>query len=322
MDPYRARLYRAFLIAAAAYNAAFGLWAGLSPLSFFETFGLEPPRYPSIWSCLGMVVGLYGAAYACAAVRLDLAKPIVALGLAGKILGPIGWLAAAPELPLRTFTLILFNDIVWWLPFALILLEDTRAGARIRAAAPIVCAALNLTGALAMLFALRPGTEAGGELAARASYIAGHPWLWRAGWAAWIGAALSLTAFLAWWGARVGGAVAPVLVCAAGNCFDLLADSIYIAWLPDRIETLAPLAVVLSGGIANGLYCAAGAMLTLRSRQALPPGLRAWAWTIWVAGFGLTASAFAGSVAGMVVSTAIALPLFCPWVVVISRKLR
>lgn len=38
----------------------------------------------------GMVVGLYGILYAYAALRLDRAKLIIAIGPAGKILGPIG----------------------------------------------------------------------------------------------------------------------------------------------------------------------------------------------------------------------------------------
>ena len=61
MTAYRTRLYRLVFAAAATYNVAFGLWAAVWPLSFFAVFDLDPPRYPSIWACLGMVVGLYGA---------------------------------------------------------------------------------------------------------------------------------------------------------------------------------------------------------------------------------------------------------------------
>ena len=76
-----------------------------------------------------MVLGVYGAGYAWAAFRPDLVKPIVVLGLAGKILGPIGWVAtvASGEWPLRTFPLVLFNDLAWWIPFGLVLLDVARA---------------------------------------------------------------------------------------------------------------------------------------------------------------------------------------------------
>ena len=94
MDPFRARMYRLIFALAAAYNMAFGLWAALSPYSFFHLFDLEAPRYPSIWSCLGMVVGLYVATYAYAAMRLERAKPLIAIGLVSKLLGPAGWVVA------------------------------------------------------------------------------------------------------------------------------------------------------------------------------------------------------------------------------------
>ncbi|HJT18762.1 MAG TPA: hypothetical protein VJ853_15300, partial [Thermoanaerobaculia bacterium] len=87
MSDFSARVYRLTFSAAAAYNVAFGLWAALFPYAFFDVFALDAPRYPAIWACLGMVVGLYGAGYAYAAWRLDRAFPFIAIGLAGKILG-------------------------------------------------------------------------------------------------------------------------------------------------------------------------------------------------------------------------------------------
>jgi len=77
-----------------------------------------------------MVVGLYGLLCAYAAVRPDRAKLIIAIGLTGKILGPISMFMAvrSAEWPLRAVTLIVFNDFVWWLPFALFLLDRTRIG--------------------------------------------------------------------------------------------------------------------------------------------------------------------------------------------------
>jgi len=95
---------------------------------------MAPPNYPSLWQCLGMVVGLYGLLYAHAAVHLNWAKVIIAVGLAGKILGPIGMFMAvrSGEWPLRAVTLIVFNDFVWWLPFTLFLLDETRIGQAVR----------------------------------------------------------------------------------------------------------------------------------------------------------------------------------------------
>jgi len=79
-----------------------------------------------------MVVGLYGLLYAYAALRLDRAKLIIAVGLAGEILGPVGMFIASRsgEWPLRAIPLIVFNDFVWWLPFTLFLFDGTRTGER------------------------------------------------------------------------------------------------------------------------------------------------------------------------------------------------
>ncbi len=163
----RAAYYRIVFGLAAMYNLAFGLWSGFAPDAFFDLFRLTRPLYPSIWACLGMVVGTYGLGYAYAALRLDRAAPFIAIGLVGKVLGPIGWVLTvrSGEWPVRTFPLVLFNDLVWWLPFALFLIDGSRLGEKLRAAAAPVCAVLNAIAALAMIILLRPGTEVVPEVA-------------------------------------------------------------------------------------------------------------------------------------------------------------
>jgi hypothetical protein len=315
-DPFRARVYRAVLILAAGYNFAFGMWAGFWPRAFFDVFGLAAPQHPAIWRCLGMVVGVYGLLYGYAALRLDRAWPIVAVGLLGKVLGPIGLAVTiqSGEWPLRAFSLIVFNDLIWWLPFSLFLIEGTRLGERVRAAAPFACAAINGLAGVILAVGLRPGTEAGGGFAERAAFIGANPLLWRGGWLVWMAAALSLQGFYAWWGARLGRprlALAALGLSAAGLVCDLFAESLFIAWLPAGIETLQPLGTLLTSGAANALYTAGGVVLTLATpwRSA---AMRALAWVAWLAGAVLTLSALAGSVAGMAVGGAGLMALFCP----------
>ena len=325
MTSYRARLYRLTFVAAAAYNGAFGVWAGLFPRSFFSAFDLAEPRYPSIWACLGMVIGLYGLGYAYAAWRLDRAAPFIAIGLLGKLLGPVGWIAAVAsgEWPTRTFTLIMFNDIVWWAPFGLFLADETRLGAKLRATAPYICAALNLAALTAMATMLRPGTEMVPLVDDRVRYITDHPALWRGGWLLWTAAALSLACFYAWWGSYVRDvrwAIAAVSIASAGLICDLFAESLLIGWLPRDYDRLAPLTTLLTGAAANGLYTAAGITLTLASER-LPRALRAMAWTAWVAGIALTACTLAGAVTGIAVATTVLFLVFCPWVILVARSL-
>ena len=313
----RTRFYRLFFWLAAVYNATFAAWTILWPNSFFSLFAIDPPRYPAIWQCLGMVIGIYGLGYAYAALRLDRAFPFIALGLLGKVLGPLGWAATvhAGEWPNRTFTLILFNDIVWWVPFGLFLLEGTHAGERVRASAPYLCALLNVAAAIAMLLVLAPGTEMVPDPAARMEYIATHPWQWCAGWCLWIASALSLLGFFAWWAGRVRSrtlGMTALIVAVAGIGGDLLAESLYIGWLPADYERVAPLARLLTGAWGNTLYTLAGILLTIGSPW-IAGAARACAWAIWTAGLALGAFSLAGQTMGMAVSMALLFILFCPW---------
>jgi hypothetical protein len=325
VTPYRRRLYQLIFAAAAAYNIAFGLWAALTPRSFFALFDLAPPLYPSIWACLGMVVGLYGLGYAYAARRVDRATPFIAIGLLGKLLGPAGWVLTVSrgEWPMRTLPLILFNDVIWWLPFALFLLEGTRVAERLRRLAPPACAATNFIALVAMATTLRFGTEIVPLPADRIAYIAAHPVLWRAGWSLWIAAAVSLVAFYAWWGgflAHPGWGLAAVTISAAGLTCDLAGESLLIAWLPRDYDSVAPAATLLSGAAANGLYTLAGIVLTIAT-PSLRGFLRSLTWAVWLAGAAVTASALAGSPLGIAISTTMLFVMFCPWVVLVGRAL-
>ena len=307
------------------YNIAFGIWTCFWPEALFAKLEIEAPNYPSLWQCLGMVVGLYGILYAYAAVHPGRAKLIIAVGLAGKILGPIGMFIAfrSGEWPLRAVILIVFNDFVWWLPFTLFLFDGTRMGERLRASAPWICAVLNAAAAMAMLLVLRDGTEAVPDVARRAAYIADHALLWRAGWAVWMIAGISLVAFFAWWGGWISShrlALVALAVGLAGLLCDLFAESLLIGWLPSRIDTIAPLASLLTGGAANGLYSFAGALLTIGT-PALRGALRVLAWTVWVSGFALTTFTISGSVFGMVISTATLMTSLCPRIAAFGWKL-
>jgi hypothetical protein len=326
MTPYRARLYRLIFAAAAAYNVAFGLWAALTPQSFFTFFDLTPPLYPAIWACLGMVIGLYGLGYAYAAARLDRAAPFIAIGLLGKLLGPAGWIltVASGQWPIRTLTLILFNDVIWWLPFALFLLEGTRLAIALRRLAPVACAVTNLIGIVVMGAVLRFGTEIVPLPADRIAYITAHPVLWRAGWGVWVATGVTLVAFYAWWGgflehSRWG--LAAFVIAAVGLSCDFAGESILIAWVPRDYERLARAATLLSGASANGLYTLAGIVLTVAT-PSIRGLLRAMTWSIWLAGASLTELAIAGSPIGIAVSTAILFAMFCPWVLLVGRALH
>lgn len=111
------------LKAAALYNILWGTWVILRPNDLFVFAEMPPPNYPSIWQCVGMIVGVYGVGYWLAAKDPWRHWPIVFVGLLGKILGPIGFVDAVLNnvYDIRFGYIILTNDLIWWLPFGFIL---------------------------------------------------------------------------------------------------------------------------------------------------------------------------------------------------------
>ena len=122
------RWMRHVLQLAAIYNLVWGFWVVFFPMAVFRWSGLDLPLYPQIWQCVGMIVGVYGIGYWIASRAAYRHWPIVLLGLLGKILGPLGFVVAAVqrELPWSWAIMILLNDVIWWVPFGVILYEAAR----------------------------------------------------------------------------------------------------------------------------------------------------------------------------------------------------
>jgi len=113
---------------AAVYNIVWGALVVLFPFAAFDFLQLPRPNYPEIWQCVGMIVGVYGLGYWLAARDPVAHWPIVLVGLLGKVLGPIGFLnaAIAGKLPWSFGWINVTNDLIWWVPFSLILLHAWR----------------------------------------------------------------------------------------------------------------------------------------------------------------------------------------------------
>ena len=124
----RRKLYRAIFIAAGVYNIAWGIFAALDPQWIFRFAHLPIANYPEIYACLGMVIGLYGLLYLDTARIPEQGWRIAAVGLLGKILGPIGMavLIFTGRWPPRLSILCLTNDVIWWIPFAMYLIDVYR----------------------------------------------------------------------------------------------------------------------------------------------------------------------------------------------------
>jgi len=114
---------RYWLRAAAIYNLIWGTLVVLAPSLYFSLLNLPIPTYLLLWQCIGMIVGVFGIGYAIAATNPLKHWAIVLVGLAGKILGPIGfaWAIWAGQLPLEFGWTLITNDLIWWVPFGMIL---------------------------------------------------------------------------------------------------------------------------------------------------------------------------------------------------------
>lgn len=121
----RRRLHRFTFLAAGAYNILWGLYSVADPQWLFRFSGLPPQNYPQIFACLGMVIGLYGIIYLEVARVPERCWLLAAVGLTGKVLGPIGLarLIWNGEWPVSTMVLSLTNDLIWWIPFTLYLYD-------------------------------------------------------------------------------------------------------------------------------------------------------------------------------------------------------
>ena len=84
----------------------------------------QPPTDLFLWQGTGLVIVLFGIGYRIAATNPLKRWNIVLIGFLGKSLGPIGmtWSVFHGRVSRRVLCLIPINDLIWLIPFALILL--------------------------------------------------------------------------------------------------------------------------------------------------------------------------------------------------------
>lgn len=116
---------RHWLLAAGVYNLVWGASVVLAPDAPLRLFGVDALSGTgrAIWQCLGMVIGVYGIGYLAASLDPLRHWPIVLVGFLGKIFGPIGfvWCASQGDIDWRFGLTIPTNDLLWWIPFGLML---------------------------------------------------------------------------------------------------------------------------------------------------------------------------------------------------------
>ena len=113
-------------IAAGIYNIVWGLYAAVDPQWLFRFAGMPLLNHPQIFACLGMVVGLYGLIYFEVARVPERGWLLAAVGWLGKVLGPVGLAVLIYQgvWPWQTIVMCLTNDLIWWIPFSLYLVDS------------------------------------------------------------------------------------------------------------------------------------------------------------------------------------------------------
>lgn len=118
-----ARWARIALLVAALQCLIWGVFIILLPERSSIVYGFsKPPTDLFLWQGTGLIIFLFGVGYTLAAFDPKQHWGIVLVGLLAKALGPIGmlWAVTQAQVPARVLVLIPIHDILWWIPFALI----------------------------------------------------------------------------------------------------------------------------------------------------------------------------------------------------------
>lgn len=90
-------------------------------------FGKVPTEL-FLWQGTGLIIFLFGVGYGIAATNPAQHWAIILIGLMAKFLGPIGmlWSVIQEQVSRDVLYLIPINDVVWWLPFTIVLMTAFR----------------------------------------------------------------------------------------------------------------------------------------------------------------------------------------------------
>ncbi len=115
-SPTAPALYRRWFYAAAIYNAVWGSAVVLFPRALLRIAGIGDPAAVPLAQVIGMMVGVYAYGYYLLAREPERYAGLIWIGLAGKTLGPLGFLysAATGSLPWTFGWVVAFNDLIWW----------------------------------------------------------------------------------------------------------------------------------------------------------------------------------------------------------------
>lgn len=214
---------------------------------------------------------------------------------------------------------------------------DSYFSPRMRLRLGWACFLVHAVALLAVLAVLQRGIPPG-DLALRAAWVASHSFAWRIGWALWLPASLVLLLFFAAWadalGVRMGAgrawAALALGLTLAGAVVDWVDEMIWIGLAPDLAARFTSDAfaaslyalwdrayLVLSIGLANGLYTIGGIILTALAfrTRGFPRWLAAWGAAVWALSIGLSLAGVVGDGWWVQAVSTLLFAAFMPWVI-------
>jgi len=123
------RWHRIALRIAAIQCLAWGVFILGFPTQAATFYGFEKPLTDLfLWKGTGLIIFLFGIGYSLASLDPIRNWSVIVPGFIAKILGPIGMAMSVHEgeVSRRVLILLPVNDIIWWIPFSLILLHAYR----------------------------------------------------------------------------------------------------------------------------------------------------------------------------------------------------
>jgi len=123
------------LAASCVHSISWGLFIIGLPLVAARAYGFdEPPSELFLWQGVGLVICLFGIGYGIAATDPRRHWAAVLIGLLAKVLGPIGIVTAVArgEVASGVLWLLPVNDIIWWIPFGVVIAHGIRSDDRSR----------------------------------------------------------------------------------------------------------------------------------------------------------------------------------------------
>lgn len=114
---------------AAAQCLFWGPFIVLLPRQSSLVYGFQqPPTDIFLWQGSGLIIFLFGLGYLIASRDPFRHWLVVFIGLLAKVFGPVGmlWSVLTDQVTSGVLLLIPLHDVLWWLPFSLIVLRRER----------------------------------------------------------------------------------------------------------------------------------------------------------------------------------------------------